>query len=161
MKKKLFLMVLAAFVLLTGCESKTSETDITVLSNGYVFNNSNNTLVIGEEFSKDLFGEPNDYSELTSCAFDGLDRVYTYDHFEVTTYPDGTLERVYSVYLMDSEVSTSEGVKIGDSFSTMVNTYGENYSNTGTLYTYSKDNSVLKFIIDNDNIISIEYSLAD
>ena len=32
-------------------------------------------------------GEPKSYTEETSCAFEGLDKTYTYDSFIIQTYP--------------------------------------------------------------------------
>ncbi|HBG77138.1 MAG TPA: hypothetical protein DDW86_09305, partial [Clostridiales bacterium] len=34
-------------------------------------------------------GKPANYFEAASCAFQGLDKVYTYSNFEIGTYPKG------------------------------------------------------------------------
>lgn len=154
--KKVLIVLATGILLLTGCS--TNE-DVSVVKETYVFADSNKEFVIGEEFSKEVYGEPNQYSELQSCAFDGLDKVYTYDHYEVTTYPDGEKERIYSVYIMDDSVSTKEGIKITDTYEKMIEAYGEEFENMGSLYKYTKENSYLKFIVDNGVITSIEYGL--
>ncbi|MCL1830027.1 MAG: hypothetical protein FWG21_01200, partial [Oscillospiraceae bacterium] len=36
-----------------------------------------------------VLGEPLSYFEATSCAFDGLDKTYTYSGFDIVTRPEG------------------------------------------------------------------------
>ena len=44
---------------------------------------------MGADASKvvDELGEADDYFESESCAFEGLDKVYTYPGFKLNTYP--------------------------------------------------------------------------
>lgn len=113
---------------------------------------------LGEEFSKEKFGEEKDYSEIASCAFEGLDKTYTYDNYEITTFPDGEKERIYSIYFLNEEMETTEGVKLSDGIDKMKNTYGEEYENQGNQYTYKKGKTNLEFIVENDTITSIQYT---
>ncbi len=53
-------------------------------------------------------GEPASYFEAASCAFEGLDKMYTYSGFEIDTYPVGDKDYVSSVILKDDSVSTAE-----------------------------------------------------
>ena len=103
-------------------------------------------------------GEPNDYYEVQSCAFDGMDKIYTFDNYEVHTYPDNGTDKVLSIYFLNDQVSTTEGVKIGDSLSSMLEVYGDGYEQLDTQYTYSKGLTQLRFIVENDVITSIEYN---
>lgn len=126
---------------------------------GYVFVVNGTDVKIGEEFSKDKFGEEEGYSEIASCAFEGLDKTYKYENYEITTYPNGEKENILSIYLLDDTAQTKEGIKITDGYEQMIETYGENYQKEDNLYTYTKGNMNLKFIVENDVITSIEYSL--
>lgn len=102
-------------------------------------------------------GEPASYFEAASCAFEGLDKMYTYSGFEIDTYPVGDKDYVSSVILKDDSVSTAEGVCIGDSFEKLQQTYdGEGEENAG-MRVYVKDGMKLCFIMQGQDIIAIEY----
>ena len=83
---------------------------------------------------------------------------YTYENYEITTYPDGEKERIYSNYFLNEEITTTEGVKVSDDFNKMKSTYGQQYENQGNQYTYKKGKTNLEFIVENDVITSIQYT---
>ena len=114
----------------------------------------------GAVFSKDIFGQEQTYSEVPSCAGQGTDKVYNYGSYEITAYQDGEQEKIYSVYFIDDQITTSEGVKLSDEKSVMIEKYGENYEELGSQYTYSSENVNLSFIVENDIITSITYTLG-
>lgn len=143
----------------TVSANETSHGDNILKEEGYVFVADGNEIKIGEEFSKEKFGQEKEYSEIASCAFEGLDRTYKYENYEITTYENGDKENILSIYLLDDTAETKEGIKIADSYEQMVEAYGENYQKEDNLYTYTKGNMNLKFIVENDFITSIEYSL--
>lgn len=124
----------------------------------YVFDDNGKKLTLGVEYSSLDLGEPADYYEVQSCAFDGMDKIYTFDNYEVHTYPDNGTDKVLSIYFLNDQVSTTEGVKIGDSLSSMLEVYGDGYEQLDTQYTYSKGLTQLRFIVENDAITSIEYN---
>ena len=152
MKKtiNIFIAIFIIILLTTGCgETKNKESNENTT---YTFSYNSKNLVLGEEFKKEEIGEPLDYSEVASCAFEGLDKTYTYEHFELTTFPDGDKDKIYSIYFLDNEITTNEGIKIGDTKEDLISKYGDN------LYAYKIDKTSLKFIIEDNSIISIEYS---
>lgn len=102
-------------------------------------------------------GEPLSYFEAASCAFEGLDKVYTYAGFEVDTYPTEAGDCISAIILKDDTVATPEGVMIGESAQRVLEVYGEPSSSTDTLYTYEKGGSALRFILRGEEIASIEY----
>ena len=114
----------------------------------------------GEVFSRDIFGQEESFSEVPSCAGQGTDMVYNYGSYEITAYQDGDQEIIYSVYFIDDQVTTTEGVKISDDSSIMFEKYGDNYEQTGSQYTYKSVNIKLAFIIENNFITSITYTLV-
>ena len=114
----------------------------------------------GEVFSRDIFGQEESFSEVPSCAGQGTDMVYNYGSYEITAYQDGDQEIIYSVYFIDDQVTTTEGVKISDDSSIMFEKYGDNYEQTGNQYTYKSGNVELAFIDENDFITSITYTLV-
>ena len=87
-----------------------------------------------------------------------LDKTYTYENYEITTYPDGDKDKIYTIYFLNAEAKTQEGVAVSDSLQKMLEIYGENYEIQGNQYTYTKGKTQLQFIVENDVITSIQYS---
>lgn len=117
------------------------------------------TLVPGEKFDSSVLGEYSGVSEVPSCAFDGNDRVYNYELFELTAYIDGEEERIYSIYFIDPNLPTTEGLCLGDAVEDMKTLYGENYETEGNSYEYTRENTVLSIVTQNDVVVGIEYRL--
>lgn len=127
---------------------------------GYVFKSKDVLVEIDAEANQyiDALGEPVSYYEATSCAFDDLDKFYTYSGFEIDTYSiDGT-DYVLTVALLDDSVSTQEGLCIGDSADRMKELYGEPTTSSDTSAIYAKDNMKLSVILADGVITSIEYT---
>lgn len=106
----------------------------------------------------DALGEAKSYTEETSCAFDGLDKNYTYTSFIMTTYPDGDKDRVNSITLLDDTVSTADGICIGDSKEKVEEVYGADAFNGVNAYIMTEGDAQLTIIIDNDKVSSIQYT---
>lgn len=159
MKKiiKISLLITLILCLFTGCGNKeysnsNKEKDV------YSFKYNDLKITPGEVFDKEKYTGYSDYVELPSCAFEDTDRAYTYNHYEITTYTLNKEERILSVYFLDTEISTTEGVSISDSVNKMLDVYGNNYEKNDNLYTYKKEDTLINFIVENDIIVSIEYS---
>jgi len=104
-------------------------------------------------------GQPDSYFEAASCAFDGLDKTYTYDQIVVLTYPneeDDSIDYISSVRLLEG-ISTPEGISIGDKASDVVAAYGNQYDDLGNQYSYQDGDTFLNFLLDGDTVTSIEY----
>ena len=150
------LLVLVLLVTLTGCGSKdnkeTKDNDV------YTFKYEDMTIPLGEEFSRTKYGEELEYSETPTCAFEDMDRTYTYEHYSISTYTLDKQEKVLSIYFLDTDVKTPEGISLGDSFDKVKDTYGKKYKKDDNLYKYTKGKTNLEFIIENDAVTSIEYT---
>ncbi len=161
-------IAIAAYFLLNNKEESNQQASNNSTS---VTQEENNTTAIkleyegkdmtpGAVFSREIFGQEQSYSEVPSCAGQGTDKVYNYGSYEITAYQDGEEEKIYSVYFIDDQITTTEGVKISDDKSVMLEKYGESYEQTGNQYTYKSGNVLLAFIVENDFITSITYSLV-
>ncbi len=104
----------------------------------------------------EVLGKPTSYFEAASCAFDGLDKTYTYAGFTITTRPDGDKDYVNDILLTDDTVATAEGVHIGSSISDVTAAYGEQEPD-GNALIYSREGVTLLFLLDGDKVMSIEY----
>lgn len=114
----------------------------------------------GKEFSADRIKEEANLSEIPSCAFNGVDKVYTYENFEIIVASVDGKDTVYSVYFDNDAMETTEGVKVTDTKDKMIEKYGNNYKQElGNKYIYTNNNVELSFIIESDIITAIEYTL--
>lgn len=104
----------------------------------------------------EALGEPLSYFEAASCAFEGLDKTYTYAGFTVMTRPDGDKDYVNAIFLTDDSLTTAKGIYIGSTSEEVVDAYGDT-ERTDMLISYTDGNTTLSFIIKDSRVISIEY----
>lgn len=102
-------------------------------------------------------GEPVDYFEAASCAFQGLDKQFYYLGFELGTYPKGDKDFVSYVNFLDDTVSTDRGIYLGSTLEELLTAYGKDYIQEGTSYVYKKGETKLTFIVEEDAVTQITY----
>lgn len=175
---KIAVIVTAAMLLMAGCgdservisgdENQSSGGTVTgegsaasAAAKGYTFVSQGVTVGIDMDAAPIVegLGEPVSYYEAASCAFEGLDKIFTYSSFVIETYPDNEKDLVSRVILMDDSVSTPEGVIIGDTRARVEEVYGTEGAEESGRVVYSKDGMKLCFIFneEDDSVISIEY----
>ncbi len=170
--KKLYLLVtmVVMVVCLTACgeseaqeigseSTETSEAGTTVAS-GYSWEVEGVELYIdaAPEETVDLIEEEAEYFESPSCAYDGTDKIYTYNNYVVTFYEEEGEEGISLITLTSDLVTTTEGVSIGASYDDIIAAYGEATSESDTLISYEDDGTELRFVLSGDSVISIEIS---
>ena len=124
---------------------------------GFVFTFEGVELIPGQIFDASVLPEPASLYQVPSCAIDGTDNVYNYGTIEVTAFNDGTQEIIYSVYIIDANTPTTEGLYIGDTLDMVVSAYGEDYTKEGNQVTYQKGDTLLIVILDGDYVRSIDF----
>lgn len=134
------------------------ETQVPAAPESYEFLAGDVTVSIDQDMAEVLtaLGEPQSYFEAASCAFEGLDKTYTYPGFQIITRPEGDQDYINSILLTDDSVTTPEGLYIGASKEDMTAAYGEG-EEMGSAMMYTKDNVTLSFIFQDGKVISIEY----
>ena len=183
MKKKMMAMAMATVmttVMLTACGGsdtkvvdKTGDTAQTTTQStqtegaaqttpkGYTFQ-ANGNVEVGVDIPMstvlDKLGEADSYFEAASCAFDGLNKMYTYAHFEIDTYPDGDQDLISAIYLKDDLVSTKEGLSIGADKAQMESIYGTDYTEKGTECIYENQGMSLRVMITDGKVSYITYA---
>lgn len=105
----------------------------------------------------EALGEEKSYFESESCAFEGLDKEYTYSGFIVTTYPDGDTDRISGVELLDDTVETPEGICIGSAQADVEAAYGA-VDGTSGKYTYGDWQLII--LLENGAVSSIQYLIV-
>ena len=130
---------------------------------GFEFDSGGVTVRMGDAAADvvDSFGEPLNYFEAPSCAFDGIDRIYYYRGFEVYTFPVDGVDFISSVNLTDDSVETREGVYLGMSLDDMTAAYGDGFAQNLGQYTYTLGDSSLSFLVENGVLVSITYNYLD
>ena len=126
----------------------------------YVFTTGDGvTVSVDEDMAQVLtdLGEAQSYFEAESCAFEGLDKTYTYPGFVITTRPDGENDYVNSIRLTDDSVSTVDWVYIGISEADVKAGYGEDGGADQGMLSYTAGGVSLNFILEDGAVISIEY----
>lgn len=150
-----------------GEESKqkgTSKDDGDEALTGYIFevDVDGTTVSVTTDVKMDgilkQLGEPASYFEAKSCAFEGLDKTYTYEHFRIETYQEGETDRISAIIFLDDIGETKEGIAIGMTKEDMENAYGTDYEENGDMIVYTKDGKHLSFLVKDDVIESIEYN---
>ncbi len=163
--KHLAVICMIGVILLAGCAgpsgdpSAASGTGSSGETQGYRFKASGVEIAMHGDAAPVLeaLGEPKEYFEAPSCAFQGVEKTYVYPSFSVYTYELDGSDHIASVVLMDDSVSTEEGVSIGDTAEKVASVYGEGYTASTGLYSYSRGTMKLNFILEGDAVTSIEY----
>lgn len=125
----------------------------------YTFVTDGVELVPGAAFDAGILPEAQSVYEVPSCAIEGTDNLYNYGTFELTAFDDGTSELIYSILLTDPNITTTEGLALGDTAAKVVDLYGEGYTQEGTSYVYSGDAEQLIIILQGESVASIEYRM--
>ena len=124
---------------------------------GFVFTFEGVELTPGQAFDAAALPEANSVYQVPSCAIEGTDNVYNYGTIEVTAFDDGNGEVIYSVYIMDANTPTNEGLYIGDTLDHIVAAYGEDYTREGNQITYQEGDTLLIIILGGEYVQSIDF----
>lgn len=132
-------------------------------NNGYVMAVNGVNVAIDAPMASLLegLGEPTKYYESESCAFQGLDKVYTYGSVIIRTYPIDGVDYVLNIELKDDTVTTVEGLAIGDAKSKVTSLYGEPTDSNDSAVRYVKNGSVLTVFLTDGVVSAISYSSED
>ena len=116
-------------------------------------------LIPGADFDPTVLPEAASLYTVPSCAIEGTDNVYNYETFEITAYDDGTGEVIYSIYIIDPNTTTPEGLALGDGLDRVLELYGDEYQMNGAAYDFYGTETMLSIIIQNEAVASIEYRM--
>ncbi len=136
-----------------------STVDETISAEGYSYEYNETVIPMNVEAAPivEALGEPVDYFEAASCAFQGLDKQFYYNGFELGTYPKGDKDFVSYVNFQDDSVSTDKGIYLGATLEELIDAYGKDYTQKGTAYIYKKGKTKLTFIVEEDTVTQITY----
>ena len=144
-------------------EAATADAGKEAAGDSYYFQKGDVKVVMGEPADATLqaLGAAKNEYEAPSCAFDGMDKVYTYPGFEVLTYgKEGGEYKISGVIIRDDSVQTPEGIMIGSDIDAVEKAYGEVTDGANNL-TVSKGNSELLIIFKDGVVSSIQYTAKE
>jgi hypothetical protein len=129
----------------------------------FVYNQANVRLGYPMAEIVEGLGQEIDFYSYPSCFFDGDEKVYIYDGFEIASYMRdlSDIDRLYSITFLDDRVATVEGLHIGQSYEEMVGAYGREYEEIPGCYIYMQEGTALSFSVQDEIIISITYFVED
>ena len=155
-------LVLVLAVALCSCGSGSNDVNPNpnsgTVTKDYVFKSGSTTIEMkaeAEPLLKALGAYKNSY-EAPSCAFDCMDKIYSYGGFDLMTYEQNGKDLVSGVVLRDDTVETPEGITIGSKAEDVTKAYGE-FEKDATSATYTSDNCKLLIIFENGVVTSVQY----
>ena len=188
MKKKILSIMLGAAVVMTlaACSGDDADTAPVVLSGGETAQTeaaeggSDTADGTGDTAAADAFvftyngiaipmnapadavieqlGDGYTYFEAPSCAYEGMDKVYTYNSIVVRSYTMDGVDYIAAVELKDDTVQTAEGIRIGATEEEVRAAYGEDGNEGTSGIEYTKGDSFISFIFEDGRTIAITYT---
>jgi len=105
-------------------------------------------------------GEPLGRFEQQSCAFDGIDIIFSYPGIQIYTYPAGAGNYIHTIGFFDDSVRTAEGsIRLGSRVQNVFDEYGDDYSFETGMYRFTRGLTVLEFLVEDDIVMGITYRL--
>lgn len=140
-------MAMAVFTL-AACGKKDSQ-------DAFGFNNGSTLLVPGAKFTADDEGMPETekYMEAASCYYDGLDKVFTYDGYEITTYPNEKGDFIKDINITSQTAKTDKGIGVGSTLAEVEAAYGKDYTVSGKMYEYYQDDTKYMYFFILDDVV--------
>ena len=148
--------ILLLIGLFTACKKEEKEEQN---AGEYVFAVGDTSIAIDAAAAPILesLGAWKDYAESPSCAFEGMDKVYTYAGFEIETYCIDNVDYIAGVRLLDDSVKTKEGITIGSTKEAVKDAYGEPAEESETSVSYQSGNTKLQFLLRDGAVCDIQY----
>ena len=129
----------------------------------YSFDVGEIEIAMDQEASQVLqeLGKAENYYEAQSCEHQGKEKVFTYEGFELSTYPSGDGDHIKSVWFLSEDTKTPEGIHIGSTIQEMERAYGSSYVEEKGSYIYTSEDSILTFYTKKDLVSGIEYKAIE
>ena len=161
MKKLLILtLVLSMIFSLSACDGNKGASK----NKAYVFSYGGEELKIDDEAQDvlDAIGAPIQSQELGTCGIGDKDKLFVYRDFRVETYQMKGVDYFYRISLLTDQVSTKEGIFIGDEKQKVLDVYGEPDKSETSVFTYEAKGMNLLIHFESDSTVkSIVYMRAE
>lgn len=144
----------------TGTSASSGGTTTGSEPSGYYFETNGVVIQIDAPAAPILekLGEPMNYFEAKSCAFDGMDKIYSYSGYEFQTYTLEDVDYVFSIRFLDDSVSTREGISLNASLEDVTKAYGAEYETSTKQVIFKDTGCKLTFLMADDAVAAVEYT---
>ncbi len=107
-------------------------------------------------------GDDCQFSEAESCVYDGFDKTFDYGFAQIFTIPNGSIDLIDGIYLLDDRFETARGIRVGSALADVISAYGDKEDIGGLVYNASGDpenlsDPSLTFIVEDDRVTAISY----
>lgn len=165
-KTRLIILVLLLVVTLAACGARSGMTE-----EDLIFHTGGGDFALDSDASKlvQALGDDYTYSEAVSCAYIGMDKVFSYDGIDVFTYPLDGIDRIDEIYITSDAYMTTKGITVGSTLSDIQKAYGKDAADTdgdGLLVLTTEGPSVdtdkpcLYFVMDKDTVLEFSFYSA-
>lgn len=140
-----------------GYESVSSVNEESEIGFSFFYNGYN--IDIGAKW-KDVQGKLGDYNSTfvaESCAYQGTDRYYYYDNFEIMTSEIDGKELVTDIFIEKENVEAVNGVCVGMGLSDVAKNMGPADKTTENGLVYYGGNVNVQINTRDDKVVSVEY----
>lgn len=143
------LLAALLLALLSGCAKGSAVEPVLTVGGTEITGNTSVEDVL------ETLGEDYEYYEAISCVYEGMDKTYTYPDYILYTYPDGATDHLMELYCTGGDVS-AKGVTFGASKDEIVEAFGEDYAEEGSMIIYAVEPSDA-----NNEPASVYFELTD
>lgn len=174
MKKiRLFAILLAVFALSSAfcsCDGGGGNIEITLppdtnvsgtqRDDVFCFSVSGLSIAPGDDLTEILpkLGSYQGFEEFENCAGVGKSKFYHYNGFILSTFTEYNTDFCNTIDITEgSSVTTSEGLGVNDTLDKMISLYGNGYTESYGVYTYTKGSTSLLIKVQNNTVTEIEY----
>lgn len=150
-----FLLTMAVLLSFPGCAAREDGAE-----EGFCLTCQGVPITPGAEAAPILeaLGAPKGYTESASCAFEGLDKTYDYGSFCLTTCTVEGKDYICTLWLVDTLISTPEGLHIGTTWAEAEQILGSD-AFQGSSCRQTRGNTRRVLLLGEDGVYSIRYEL--
>jgi len=165
-KTRLVVLVVIFVVMLSACGAKAGLTQ-----DDLAFPLGDTSFALDSDASALVaaLGDDYEYSEAVSCAYVGMDKVFTYDGVIVFTYPVEDTDHIDEIYITSDKYATAKGITVGSTTADIQKAYGKDavdVDGDGLLVltldgpSVDTDTACLYFVINGDTVLEYSYYSA-
>ena len=129
-----------------------------VVETGYIVELDDGTTFVMGALADDTvaaLGEPVSLTEAPSCVHEGMDKLYNFGSYTLTTSPDADGKaRIQEISLTSDAVSLADGLSIGSDKAAVEASFGTEYTDNFGVMQFSLDGADVSVVLDSDDCVS-------
>ena len=129
-----------------------------VVETGYIVELDDGTTFVMGALADDTvaaLGEPVSLTEAPSCLHEGMDKLYNFGSYTLTTSPDADGKaRIQEISLTSDAVALADGLSIGSDKAAVEASFGTEYTDNFGVMQFSLDGADVSVVLDGDDCVS-------